>query len=110
MQEFSRRRLVAGLTGFTCAGSLSRAGERSARHVELDLAAAKSWIRIGDRDAYLDTYNGVLPGPIVEANLGDNVLIHFNNVLPEPTNLHFHGLHVSPEGSADNVMIRGSTR
>jgi FtsP/CotA-like multicopper oxidase with cupredoxin domain len=27
------------------------------------------------------------------------------NRLEEPTNLHFHGLHVSPQGNADNVFV-----
>jgi FtsP/CotA-like multicopper oxidase with cupredoxin domain len=27
------------------------------------------------------------------------------NQLPEHTNLHFHGLHVSPEGDSDNVFL-----
>lgn len=50
-------------------------------------------------------YNGLLPGLRLEARPGDTIRIHFRNSLPEPTNLHFHGLHVPPTGNADNVFL-----
>jgi FtsP/CotA-like multicopper oxidase with cupredoxin domain len=39
-------------------------------------------------------YNGVLPGPQIEAEVGDRVRIILNNELDQPTTLHFHGLLV----------------
>src|SRR5262245_3043809 len=39
-------------------------------------------------------YNGVCPGPTIEANEGDRVRIVFRNNLPEPTSVHWHGLEV----------------
>jgi FtsP/CotA-like multicopper oxidase with cupredoxin domain len=36
---------------------------------------------------------------------GDTIRIRFTNSLPEETNLHFHGLHVSPTGNADNSFV-----
>jgi FtsP/CotA-like multicopper oxidase with cupredoxin domain len=73
----------------------------------------------------LRSYNGKLPGPVIEAEAGDTLNITLDNELPpeppppnplhehastEPhgfntTNLHFHGLHVSPAGNADNVNL-----
>ncbi len=41
------------------------------------------------------TYGGSLPGPLVKAKLGDKVIIHFKNSLPEATTIHWHGLRVS---------------
>jgi FtsP/CotA-like multicopper oxidase with cupredoxin domain len=41
----------------------------------------------------------------VEARPGDHVRIRFRNRLPEPTNLHYHGLHVPPTGNADNSFL-----
>ena len=40
------------------------------------------------------TYNGVLPGPLLRAKLGDRVIVHFRNSLPEATTIHWHGLRV----------------
>jgi FtsP/CotA-like multicopper oxidase with cupredoxin domain len=39
-------------------------------------------------------YNGQVPGPTIEADLGDRVKMVLHNDLPEPTTLHFHGLTV----------------
>ena len=41
-------------------------------------------------------YNGSLVGPTLNINPGDRVELKLVNSLDEPTNLHFHGLHVSP--------------
>lgn len=40
------------------------------------------------------TYNGTIPGPTIEAKLGDTVIIHFTNMLPEETTIHWHGLEL----------------
>jgi suppressor of ftsI len=55
-------------------------------------------------------YNGSLPGPTLHVYPGDRVEIDLINNLNESTNLHFHGLHVSPgnnsDGSAaDNIFL-----
>ncbi len=50
-------------------------------------------------------YNGSLPGPAFHVYPGDRVEIDLVNNLNESTNLHFHGLHVSPAGNADNVLL-----
>ena len=40
------------------------------------------------------TYNGQLPGPLLRGNVGDRVIVHFKNSLPEPTTIHWHGVRV----------------
>ncbi len=76
----------------------------------------KVWDRV-----QLRSYNGELVGPVIEARPGDTLNIRLENTLPpdpnpgsdDPntphgfniTNMHFHGLHVSPAGNADNVNI-----
>ena len=35
-----------------------------------------------------------IPGPLLEAKLGDRVIVHFKNELPEETTVHWHGLRV----------------
>lgn len=50
-------------------------------------------------------YNGLVPGPTLELWPGDTVAITLINRLDQPTNLHFHGLHISPAGQADNIFL-----
>ncbi len=54
------------------------------------------------------TYNGHSPGPLLEVNAGDEVRLRLHNRLDQPTNLHFHGLHIAPTGSADNVFLHAA--
>jgi FtsP/CotA-like multicopper oxidase with cupredoxin domain len=42
-------------------------------------------------------YNGMVPGPQLQAEVGDRVRIIFNNDLPEPSTIHSHGLFVPPD-------------
>lgn len=73
--------------------------------VRVDLEARETLVDLGGREVSLLTYNGQVPGPRIEARPGDTVRIQFVNRLPNPTNLHYHGLHVPPTGSADNVFL-----
>lgn len=50
-------------------------------------------------------YNGITPGPTLVMCPGDHVTVRLDNRLPVPTNLHVHGLHVSPTGAGDNIFI-----
>ena len=50
------------------------------------------------------------PGPLLRAREGDLLRVELVNRLDEPTNLHFHGLHVSPGGNSDNVFVDGAAR
>lgn len=40
------------------------------------------------------TYNGTVPGPLLDAKVGDRVLVHFKNSLPESTTIHWHGVRL----------------
>jgi len=40
-------------------------------------------------------YNGHVPGPVIEATVGDTLLVRFINRLPEPTSLHWHGIRAA---------------
>ncbi|NEO87181.1 MAG: multicopper oxidase family protein [Spirulina sp. SIO3F2] len=79
----------------------SQAGQLS-----LDLVAQAQTVQLGDRRANLLTYNGQVPGPRLEVRPGDRVQIHFTNQLKQPTNLHYHGLHIPQDGTADNVFLQ----
>jgi FtsP/CotA-like multicopper oxidase with cupredoxin domain len=73
--------------------------------LEVDLTAAVSPVQVGDRTANLLSYNGQSPGPRLEARPGDTVRIRLHNQLDQPTNLHYHGLHITPQGTGDNVFV-----
>lgn len=52
------------------------------------------------------TFNGQFPGPTMNVHPGDTIELNVVNKLQQDTNIHFHGLHVSPAGIADNVLRR----
>jgi len=39
-------------------------------------------------------YNGLTPGPLLQAKKGDTVIVHFTNNLEESTTIHWHGLRI----------------
>ncbi|GAA5874036.1 hypothetical protein JCM3774_001590 [Rhodotorula dairenensis] len=45
--------------------------------------------------------NGQFPGPVVEVNNGDLVVIHVTNMLDQPTTVHFHGITQNGTNWAD---------
>lgn len=73
--------------------------------VDVSLEAQQGWFDVGGRGGYLYGFNGQVPGPVIEARPGDHVRVRFRNSIPESTNLHYHGLHVSPAGNADNSFL-----
>jgi len=65
--------------------------------------------------------NGEIPGPTIRAKRGDTVHVHWCNKLdgripgntghnlfgdPNITNMHTHGLHISPNEPSDNVFVK----
>ncbi len=57
------------------------------------------------RPANVFSFNGRVPAPLLEARAGDTIRIPYINLLPEVSNIHYHGLHVDPTGRADNVFL-----
>ena len=74
--------------------------------LELNLEASERPVNLGGQQAYLLTYNGQISAPRLEAKPGDKVRIHFTNNLTQPTNIHYHGLHIPITGNADNVFLK----
>lgn len=63
--------------------------------VEVALEARVAEIELAPgRVVSMWTYNGQLPGPRIEARVGDTVRVRFKNSLPEETTIHWHGLRV----------------
>lgn len=70
--------------------------------LDLSLNAGSGNHRLAGQSVKMLTYNNHFPGPLLEARAGDTVRLTLNNGLDTPTNLHYHGLHISPE--IDNVF------
>jgi FtsP/CotA-like multicopper oxidase with cupredoxin domain len=73
--------------------------------IETTLEARSEIVSLGQQQGELMTYNGQIPGPRLEAKPGDTVRIHFTNKLSQSTNVHYHGLHISPQDKADNIFL-----
>jgi FtsP/CotA-like multicopper oxidase with cupredoxin domain len=69
-------------------------------------AAPGSAMINGKRTHGAYTYNDEYIGPTLNVAPGDTIDLTVNNKLAEETNIHFHGLHVSPAGISDNVLRR----
>ncbi len=70
------------------------------------ITAAPGRVQLGDYAFPGFLYNGAYMPPVLRPRLGDTMRITFVNNLPDdPSNLHFHGMSVSPKGNSDNVFV-----
>ncbi len=49
------------------------------------------------------TYNGSVPGPLIQGKVGDTLIVHFTNNLPEETTVHWHGVEVPADMDGSNI-------
>ena len=73
--------------------------------LRVELRAAERDVEVAGAPARVLTYNGQLPGPTWRLQPGDRLQVRLVNELTAPTNLHLHGLHVSPVGNGDNPFV-----
>ncbi|MDP3968840.1 MAG: multicopper oxidase family protein [Nocardioides sp.] len=73
--------------------------------LDVRLEAALGSHEVAGREAATLGFNGGVPGPTLRLRPGDTFRVELVNRLDRVTNLHVHGLHVSPEGNGDNVFI-----
>ena len=125
MRQFKRRQFISLCTSAAGAVMLSHgrglhpkaqpfplaAAEGMAEEglAEFSLEAGYGPVNVGGQAAQLFSYNGQIPGPKLEVRSGETVRIHLTNNLTEPTNLHYHGLHIPPTGNADNIFLKISS-
>jgi FtsP/CotA-like multicopper oxidase with cupredoxin domain len=65
------------------------------RIVEIDVTARVADVAVTPgRHVRAWTYDGNLPGPLIRAHVGDTLIVHFKNELPQPTTIHWHGVRV----------------
>ncbi|MHA6781760.1 multicopper oxidase family protein [Pseudonocardia saturnea] len=129
----SRRRMIvlgglgavgvaAGVTGWIAGTAGAGPGDRlqpgdtgaelvqplllDSRDGRLDVAlTAAAGARTAGRDTSALGYNGTSPGPTLRVRPGDELAVRLTNGLDQPTNLHTHGLRVSPQGNSDNPFV-----
>ncbi|MDJ0574354.1 MAG: multicopper oxidase family protein [Xenococcaceae cyanobacterium MO_234.B1] len=74
--------------------------------LEVNLEAGYTPLKVAGMPANLISYNGQIPAPRLEVKPGDTVRIHFTNNLSQPTNIHYHGLHITPTDKGDNIFLK----
>jgi FtsP/CotA-like multicopper oxidase with cupredoxin domain len=74
--------------------------------VAVDLEAREmDWEFVPGRVTRAWGYNGQVPGPVLEANVGDVLEVRLTNSLAEPTTIHWHGLQLpAPMDGTDMVQ------
>ncbi|GAA2864958.1 multicopper oxidase family protein [Pseudonocardia halophobica] len=86
---------------------LARPAELVGRDGRLDVElVAAAGVRIAGRETRALGFNGSSPGPTLRVRPGDELAVRMTNHLDQPTNLHTHGLRVSPQGDGDNPFVR----
>jgi len=60
------------------------------------------------------TYDGGIPGPLIRVKVGDRLIVHFKNSLPEPSTIHWHGLRIPNDqdgvpDSSQPMVLPGET-
>ena len=72
--------------------------------LEVEIVARQAEIEIlpGVKSAAW-TYNGMFPGPLLEAKVGDTLKVHFKNELPQATTIHWHGIRLP--ATMDGAMV-----
>jgi FtsP/CotA-like multicopper oxidase with cupredoxin domain len=66
--------------------------------VEIDLTARIADVEVAPGQRVRAwTYDGSIPGPLIRARIGDRLIVHFTNELPQPTTIHWHGVRVPIE-------------
>lgn len=72
--------------------------------LDVTLEAKVGRTRVGGFEITTATYNGDYGGPVLRVRPGDVLHVKLINHLAQATNIHFHGLSVTPLGNGDNSM------
>lgn len=117
LPSFAEKVLGAGI-----GASLQEPKLRASSHglLERKLRLEYERMKVGNTRVLLRSYWGRFPGPTFRVRPGDTFKLRLVNDLPpeehvghdsnmphgfNTTNMHLHGLHISPKGNSDNVLI-----
>ena len=79
--------------------------DRTVVQVDLD-AVEMDWEFSPGRATRAWGFNGQIPGPTIEAHVGDVLEVRFTNRLPEPTTIHWHGLQIPAAMDGSDMVQR----
>jgi len=101
---------LLGARSVLAGGSVSAWPEpavRSSRggRLKTRMLVSETDVSIARKPARAIVYESSYPGPTLEVKAGDELAVDLVNRVDQPTNLHTHGLHVSPSPPADDVLL-----
>ena len=124
--RLSRRTFLAGTAGGLLTVALARCGGMSVRapstewiggwpqpisrqsadgQLSTTLRASEGPVLVGTRAVRALAYEQMYPGPTLEVQSGEKLKVDLVNDTRQVTNLHTHGLHVSPDSPSDDVLF-----
>ncbi|MDX6647408.1 MAG: hypothetical protein QOK40_3135, partial [Miltoncostaeaceae bacterium] len=74
-------------------------------YLRVRLVVGVRQVELGGRSVQALVYNGDYMPPTIRLRPGDRLDLELANELPEATNLHVHGMHVSPQDDSDNIFL-----
>jgi suppressor of ftsI len=77
--------------------------------LDATLTSGMAKVRIGNQEITSTVYNGLYVPPTLRVRTGDKIRLKLRNELNQSTNLHYHGLEVSPGGNSDNIFVHLGT-
>jgi FtsP/CotA-like multicopper oxidase with cupredoxin domain len=124
--RLSRRTFLAGTAGGLLTVALARCGGTGGRapttewiggwsqpisrqsvdgQLSTTLRASEGPVLVGTRAVRTLAYEQMYPGPTLEMRPGQQLKVDLVNDTRQVTNLHTHGLHVSPDSPSDDVLF-----
>jgi FtsP/CotA-like multicopper oxidase with cupredoxin domain len=80
---------------------------REPREIHVDLEARETaWEISPDRTVSAWGYEGSVPGPTIVGHVGDTLVAHLVNNLPEATSIHWHGLRLPASMDGTQLVQR----
>ena len=83
----------------------ANADTSATQRITITLDAHRTRFDLGGRRVWGQSYDGAFTAPTIRVAPGSAVTVHLVNHLKVATNLHFHGLHVSPTGVSDDPFL-----
>jgi suppressor of ftsI len=71
----------------------------------ITLNASETRFDVAGKKVWGESYDGRFVAPTLRFDPGTNLTVHLVNHLAVATNLHFHGMHVSPEDHSDDAFL-----
>jgi suppressor of ftsI len=70
-----------------------------------ELVSSATAVDISGASVRGTVYNNNFVGPTLRVAPGETLRVKLQNELMQHTNIHYHGMHVSPNGNSDNIFL-----